>query len=264
MGLECKHPNYIHITNKQQFFISKNEFLNPHRLEGEYYEVRCGKCLGCRLYQSYQKASRLLLEAELHKFNYFVTLTFNEEEYSKIDWVENPLREGQLFMKRLRKRFQPSKIKYYLTSEVGSMMKRFHYHIIIFSDIDLFPDMYLWQFQEDTPILRSLVLDSIWQKGIATVDFANFNTMRYTANYVQDTKESVRHSFSKGLGDDNLKNHLDGLSAIVSGRRYVLTRTQREKLGIEKPKYVVDKSFILTDKQREVRYKELLRRHKRK
>ena len=54
----------------------------------------CGRCIGCKLERSRQWAIRLLHEAQLHEWNSFVTLTFEDEQLESGDlhgmWSPEP------------------------------------------------------------------------------------------------------------------------------------------------------------------------------
>lgn len=265
---ECVNPNYIKWTLHEVKLVTRNEYLQMviHNSDYlKYYETRCGKCLPCKMIKSYQKANRLMIEGVNREFSYFVTLTFNDENYFEKELLFKPLRQGQLFMKRLRKRFKGVKIKYFLTSELGTLGKRFHYHLIIFSDVGLFEDMFvIGETDNGIPLFSSNVLKDVWGKGRVSVDYATFDNMRYAANYVQDQKQSVHHSFSRGIGDDYLYKYIDGSRALISGNKFNLTRTQLSKLNIEKDSYVIDPDMIVTMEQRKKNLKELKRSFYRK
>ena len=69
----------------------------------ETLHVPCGQCVGCRLKRSREWALRCVHEASLYSRNSFITLTYNNEN------LPNPpslrVRDFQLFVKRLRKKF---------------------------------------------------------------------------------------------------------------------------------------------------------------
>ena len=45
----------------------------------DYIEVPCGKCVECRLARAKEWSNRCLMELPYHKFNQFVTLTYDDE-----------------------------------------------------------------------------------------------------------------------------------------------------------------------------------------
>ena len=70
----------------------------------ELTPVPCGSCIGCRLDYSRDWATRCLLEAEQFKFNYFLTLTYDDVHLPKGN-VQNATlvpEDFTNFMKRLR------------------------------------------------------------------------------------------------------------------------------------------------------------------
>jgi len=268
--LECISPNYIRQSPSGAIkMVSRNVYLlnvNEQKYY-KYYEIRCRHCLACKLLQCYQKASRLMIESVNREYSYFITLTFDDENYRFEELLSNPLREGQLFIKRLRKRFTGVKIKYFLTSELGTQNKRFHYHAIIFTDIGIFEDMYkIGETKEDRPLFTSHILKELWGKGRVSVDYACLDSLKYVANYVQDSIGSVKHSFSKGIGDDYLHKYIEanGTRAIISGNNYNLTRTQLDKLGVEKEEFTVNPNLNMSIEDRKRNAKELQRRFYRK
>lgn len=107
--------------------------------------VRCGKCIGCRMDRSADWANRLLLEKEYYPDDqcYFLTLTY-DDNYVPVSYTPDPetgealpvltlrRRDIQLFVKRLRKRLEPDKIRVFYCGEYGPRTFRPHYHMIVF------------------------------------------------------------------------------------------------------------------------------------
>lgn len=105
--------------------------------------IRCGRCMGCRIDKSKEWANRCLLELQDHKDAYFLTLTYSDD-YVPVSYFADPStaeaqpsltlrkRDFQLFMKRLRKRVSPDKIRFFGAGEYGDKTFRPHYHIIVF------------------------------------------------------------------------------------------------------------------------------------
>ena len=92
-------------------------------------QVPCGKCIGCRLDYSRKWAIRCVLEAQMHKENCFLTLTYDDEHLPKGEKLEKE--EMQKFWKRLRKA-TGTKIRYYMAGEYGTEGGRPHYHACVF------------------------------------------------------------------------------------------------------------------------------------
>lgn len=91
--------------------------------------VPCGKCPQCLANQRQEWVFRLQQEYEMCNFGLFVTLTY-DDEHLPLCGVEK--RDVQLFLKRLRKRFQSQELRYYIVSEYGDHTHRPHYHGLFF------------------------------------------------------------------------------------------------------------------------------------
>lgn len=147
----------------------------------QYFHVPCGQCTGCKMERSRQWAIRCVHEASLYKQNCFVTLTYNDQHLPDL----NSLEYGafQLFMKRLRKRYNQKEIRFYMCGEYGEKGDRPHYHIILFNH--QFEDIQLFK---TTPagnkLFTSEILNSLWPYGFCTIGEVNFETAAYTARYI--------------------------------------------------------------------------------
>lgn len=93
-------------------------------------EYGCGQCLPCRINRRRTWTSRLLLEAQQHPFNVFLTLTYSDENFPHGGSVVP--RDLQLFLKRLRRRIAPSKVRFFGVGEYGGTTFRPHYHVLLF------------------------------------------------------------------------------------------------------------------------------------
>lgn len=163
--------------------------------------VPCGQCIGCRLERSRQWAMRIMHEAQLHEFNSFITLTYDD--------LQIPLDGGlvkshfQLFMKRLRKHFNSKythKVRYYGVGEYGDISGRPHYHAILFG-VD-FPDKKLHTTNaQGHDVFRSETLTNLWGKGHALIGAVTFETAAYCARYV-----------TKKVSGDNKENHYQSVN----------------------------------------------------
>ena len=144
-------------------------------------QLPCGQCTSCRLERSRQWAARCVHEAQLHKQNCFLTLTYADEHLPRDKSLHK--RHYQLFLKKLRRRIGV-KIRYFLCGEYGSELnsRRPHFHICLFG-YD-FPDKILYKQSGEYPLYMSKLLDECWNKGISTIGELNFATAAYTARYV--------------------------------------------------------------------------------
>lgn len=102
---------------------------NPYMYEGSI-PFGCGQCMSCRKNKLRLWQHRLMLEGMKHQESCMVTLTYADQflppngSLSKTDY--------QLFLKKLRRQFEPLKIRYYLVGEYGERNLRPHYHIALF------------------------------------------------------------------------------------------------------------------------------------
>ena len=140
----------------------------------------CGQCIGCRLDRSQQWAARCLHETKEHQQNCFITLTYDEFNLPHHGGLIK--KDHQDFLKRLRKKIEPTKIKFYHCGEYGDEFKRPHYHTLIFG-YD-FPDRKKFKESNGIQLDTSETLDSIWGKGYCTVGDITYESAAYVARYV--------------------------------------------------------------------------------
>lgn len=181
--------------------------LNP--IIREYIDIPCGKCVGCLLKRSRDWADRCMMEASYHDHNSFITLTYDDDhlpdvrEYVDIDGVvqSSPYRslqkvDFQLFMKRLRDRISPDKIRFFACGEYGNRTYRPHYHAIIFG-YD-FPDKQLLKknFRNENYYVSDLLTDC-WSKGHTLVTEVSWDTCAYVARYCLKKRDNDISVFNK-------------------------------------------------------------------
>lgn len=142
--------------------------------------VGCGGCLHCRVNKARVWQHRLLLEEMSWELTSFVTLTYDDEHLPR-DGSVSP-REMQLFLKRLRKRCEPIKIRFYGVGEYGDESMRPHYHLALFGvgfELD-------WC--DSTKQFRGFsggkVVEKSWEKGFVVVGDLTKDSARYMTNYV--------------------------------------------------------------------------------
>lgn len=126
----------------------------------------CGQCLPCRINKRREWSHRILLESSSHESSTFVTLTYSPEELPE-DMSLDPSHTLN-FIKKLRKRLHPRKIRYFLVGEYGEETQRPHYHLAIFNT---YP-----QDQED--------IEQAWNKGHVMVGTLTHDSAQYIAGYV--------------------------------------------------------------------------------
>lgn len=184
-------------NGKTAYKITSLNVIDVKDKIGDPIQVPCGKCVGCRLKYSREWADRCLLEAKYHPFNWFLTLTYDDDHvpttvlFGDEDRSDDLVfhlslkkRDLQLFFKRLREEFGYESFRYYACGEYGDETFRPHYHVLLFSqisEVDLEPEpiRYLrgnWLYKSDR-------LASVWQNGMVGLAPMTWETAAYTARY---------------------------------------------------------------------------------
>lgn len=178
--MPCYSPLHAYKDKGKDASKTLITFSRPKSWRGEPLDLPCGQCIGCRLERSRQWAVRCMHEASLYKKNSFVTLTYNDEKLPS----DNSLHKShfQDFMKRLRKKYFPNKIRYYHCGEYGEKNGRPHYHALLFN-LD-FEDKKLHSVNHGNPLFVSNTLDSVWKNGYALIGDVNFDSAAYVARYI--------------------------------------------------------------------------------
>lgn len=147
-------------------------------------KLPCGQCLGCRIAKSREWAVRCVHEAQTHKKNSFITLTYNDESMPP-DWGLK-IEDWQQFAKNLRHKIGPFRYLHcgeYSDPTEQSEGNRPHYHAIIFGE-DFSADRTLWKTDRGSKIYRSKLLEETWGKGFCTIGAVSFQSAAYVARYV--------------------------------------------------------------------------------
>ncbi len=181
----------------------------PTTYVGRELLMPCGKCNGCRSDRQSEWAIRVIHETSMHEHNTFLTLTYNDANLpTNVSLVKSDFSK---FMKRLRKKISPTKIRYYMCGEYGKAtpennhIARPHYHAIIFG----------LEFEDKIPhrqndigqqIWRSASLEKLWTKGFSEIGSVSYDSAAYVAGYIHkkiygQSDEALNH-YTR-LGTDN-------------------------------------------------------------
>lgn len=174
-------------------------FSRSVRLEGrsdlEVFKLPCGQCIGCKLEHSRVWAARMMHEAQIHDDNCFITVTYDDDHLPRGGTLVK--HHFQDFLKRLRRKIHPQKVRYYMCGEYGSScpdhgvercpncgpIQRPHYHAILFG-FD-FADKQDLGVRDGYPVYTSASLDSLWSHGsINEIGVVEFESCAYVARYV--------------------------------------------------------------------------------
>lgn len=183
----CRRP-YIRDPTGKILVRSRDMGFNPT----DGIPFPCGQCLACRINKRRVWTLRLMLENYYHEKSCFVTLTYRDDDLpfnlcSGVPVLEK--RDCQLWLKRLRKYFSGTGIRYYLAGEYGTRNKRPHYHAILFGigPEQLDPQFFLYGGKsggEKGLEKRSTPLSEIWSYGMVHVGEVSRESIQYVAGYV--------------------------------------------------------------------------------
>lgn len=143
----------------------------------------CGRCYSCAVDYAREWSARIMIEADHHLQNCFLTLTY--DDFHKPPFLSK--RDIQLFIKRLRKEVQVP-IRYFLCGELGEGKgereegENPHYHCIIFG-YDFQDKELLKRSKSGMMIYRSPLLDKLWPFGMSSIGSVTPESAQYCAKY---------------------------------------------------------------------------------
>lgn len=244
------------------------------RGDGRALKLPCGKCVGCRKKRARSWTVRLLLEAQMHEQNRFVTLTYKDEKLPENKGLR--YRDVQLFLKRVRKRgywfrYGPhSGVRFFCAAEYGSSRHRPHYHLLLYNFKP--QDEEVWQ--NGSRFSKSL--EDLWGSGTVDIGDVSPASCAYVAGYagkkgygrnlaryeVVDTVTGEvtekRREFchmSKGIGAGVYAKYPSDFFpadlAIVDGNKYQVPRYFYEKLRKSNPDLAEEISHRRYEKAKE-------------
>lgn len=151
-----------------------------------WVNVPCGQCIECRKQKARNWQVRLQEEIKIHKYNYFITLTFAPKELQQI-CNKTQLKECNAVaeyalrhcLERYRKKYRHS-LKHWCITELGHEgTERIHLHGLLLADEPL-------QFEEIERINNGIMAKwEYWKYGIIFVgDWVNAATVNYIVKYM--------------------------------------------------------------------------------
>lgn len=147
----------------------------------------CGQCVPCRIRKRREWTHRIMLEAGLYSDNAFYTLTYDSENVPE-DGSLVPS-HTQDWLKRLRKAWEPHKVRYYLVGEYGDESFRPHYHVALFGYPHCARGRTLRFFNSTRPDWRRCcdwcrVIGDTWGFGDIDGGMLENDSAQYVAGYV--------------------------------------------------------------------------------
>mgnify|MGYP000338539478 CR=1 FL=1 len=171
----CYSPLTAYRGGSAGVTFNRNDARDPTRP----LRLACGQCVGCRLEKSRQWATRCVHEAQMHEYNCFITLTYNNDNLP--DDLSLRPEDMTKFWKRLRKKYG-KRIRYFYCGEYGERSGRPHYHAIVFNHA--FADQTLWKESNGNAVYRSKELEVLWPYGFSSIGAVTFESAAYVARYV--------------------------------------------------------------------------------
>jgi len=127
-------------------------------------------------------------EFKLHDRSSFLTLTYDDSSLPRTQsgLPTLVLEDVQLFLKRLRREFEPNPLRFFQCGEYGETTKRPHHHMILFGEDfckDRIPHSQRPLSRSGYAQLYSPLLASLWGKGDHTISDVSFESAAYVARY---------------------------------------------------------------------------------
>lgn len=185
----CLYPRIIKNRRYTGYKVKKTDAPKPTDERQMYVSIGCGNCIECRKQKAREWQVRLHEELKVHKYAYFITLTFSEEELTKLcEEYETEManeiatKAVRRFLERYRKKYGHS-LKHWLITERGHQgTERIHLHGILFPEEEL----------------NNEIIANIWKYGMTfTGDYCNNKTINYIIKYV--TKIDPMHKDYKAI-----------------------------------------------------------------
>lgn len=137
-------------------------------------------------------------EAACHEENAFVTLTVDDAHLPPDGSLDRAAFPG--FMKRLRARVAPRRVRFFHAGEYGETYGRPHYHACLFGWWP--PDAEFARMRGEHRVYRSALLAELWPDGFNEVGSVTFESAAYVARYmVKKSGQQVRDELLALDGD---------------------------------------------------------------
>lgn len=185
--MPCHNPRFS--TQDEYGLVTlRHSRLQALLEEGDYLELSCGRCGGCRARRVRDKAIRSYHESLLHRRaagralvsnNCFITLTYDDSTLPPHSSLDHS--HWQNFAKKFRRDVGP--FRYLMCGEYGGKTHRPHYHAVLFG-MDFHADRKIWKQDGKKIEWRSPTLEELWPHGFSSLAPMNFATASYVAGYV--------------------------------------------------------------------------------
>jgi hypothetical protein len=134
--------------------------------------------MACRIGRTSEWTTRIMHEL-IGKKGCFITLTYDDDHLPEgSTLVKEHL---QLFVKRLRKYLEPTRIKYFACGEYGDETSRPHYHLIVINWMPELERLY----KPSKNQCASREIEELWRNGHNVVGSADREAIQYTVGYIR-------------------------------------------------------------------------------
>lgn len=198
--------------------------------DGLFYVHPCGQCLACRVNDTrswYVRSHFELKKNDGRFFNYFLTLTYDEENIPNDGLCKK--RHLKSFLNQINTVYKLN-LRYFATSDYGNLTGRCHYHAILRSKSKITNDM----------------VQHVWKKGFSLLKQLTKERVKYCLRYTvkktpfDGSLDGWFRLISQGWGNNAVDYINNDDFFIIDGRQYgIPTYIQRKFCPIPKP---VDKS----------------------
>lgn len=184
-------------TNLDKINENCLNLINNYLLTNKINRFPCKKCLECISYNKIDWLKRCELERKNWSNCYFLTFTFDNDNYH--------LHNENRFLSRwidenLRNDFGKNAFKYFAVSEYGSITNRFHFHMILFTNINFVLDE-LHLSKRNNMLYINDYFSEKWTYGFHTINLAtSVASFRYCVKYTAKN-QNLKIYCSRGLGN---------------------------------------------------------------
>jgi hypothetical protein len=182
----------------------------------------CGQCTPCRINKRRLWTHRIVLESKLHRANSFVTLTYDKDhiplKLCNDGKVRGELQPDHLsgFVKRLRRKYEPLKLRFLGVGEYGDETQRPHYHLALFGYPSCAYGVPRVTRHHGCQCPACLEIQDAWKYGHTYNGQLNKNSAAYIAGYVtkkmtfsdsdlQEKLQKLTRKNKNGLYDESIK-----------------------------------------------------------
>lgn len=189
---------------------------------GKYYIHPCGQCLACRINDTRHWFVRSFFECKYsdRDYHYFLTLTYSND-FLPEDGLCNKV-EAKKFLNNFNTTYGLN-LRYFFTSDYGTVNNRPHYHAILLS----------------RKKISTKMVEKIWRKGFVKIKPLTPESIKYCLRYTvkktpfDGSLEGWFRLISLGWGAEFLKHYHGQKILQIGGRKYAIPPYYVKKLGIE-------------------------------